>query len=97
MTTRLFGVAISEWSQFNGMCRLRGIDPLALHPSDFADAVYAWLIENADEKGRSKIDMQLWMPPDNDMDVSDNPLFSPEAELAALEQGIGGGPTGSWE
>jgi hypothetical protein len=80
------------------MCRLRGVgDPLKLHPSDFCDVVYAWLVENADEKSKAKFDSKLWMPPNDEVDVSDHPMFSPEAELAALEQGIGGGPSGSWD
>lgn len=84
VVSRLFGVAVREWSRFNGEHLGRGVDVLKLHPSDFLDVIWFWLIENQDEKGVEKLGRQIWLPPMGEEPTDDNPYYGYEAEMAAL-------------
>jgi hypothetical protein len=86
VATRLFGVAVQEWSLFNGTHLRQGVDVLKLHPSDFLDVVWSWLTENADQKEIDKIGRKIWLPPRGVEPTDDNPYYGFAAEEAAYAE-----------
>lgn len=80
------GVVISEWSRFNGSHLRRGVNVLDLHPQDFLDVIWAWLIDGLDQKEVDKIGRQIWLPPKGEEPTDDNPYFGYHAEMAAFEE-----------
>lgn len=82
---RLFNVAAEHWAQFNGECVSLGVNIRKLPCPDFFDLIYFWLVRNADQKEKDKIDLQLFLPPIGMEAEADHPFFSEEAEMSAFE------------
>jgi hypothetical protein len=93
---RLLVTASQRWGLLEGVLTLRGVDLLTLvdtAPGRACNAVYAWLIEGADDKERTKLDSQLFRPPPGE-DLDAVPLWSPEEEGSAFMAAMGAQPGG---
>lgn len=54
---------LQSWPYINGMLLLRGVDAAKLPLPSWLDAAYMLLWENSDDEGRTKLDLELGIPP----------------------------------
>lgn len=52
--------------------------------SDLCDLIYYWLIKDADQKDKTRLDFDLSIPPANVEPEADDPMWSDEAEMASF-------------
>lgn len=87
VTHRLINLADEMWSQFDGWCASRGVDPMELRMDRMVSLIYHWATKDAqDQASIDKWRSKLWVPPPHmkDKELPTESPWSAEAQMSAF-------------
>lgn len=76
----LLSTAESNWDSLDGMCAMRGVDPLELPLHRFAALVFSRLVSGADDKKRAEIEALVYGPFAEDAEENPEALSQAESD-----------------